>query len=132
MRSFCAVGIFALLTACFQTSNSVSNDSQRFGTAVSDPNASAGFAAASAVMSKNCAACHDFAGQKEKYFTATRPAGYSTAYVVAGDPLNSPIYYRLRGSQGSRGPKTMPNDGSMLSADDETAIYNWISNLPVE
>ena len=50
--------------------------------------------------------------------------------LIPGDPENSRIYYRIRGSSGPNGDKNMPDDGSTtpLSTDDLTAIATWVTN----
>ena len=48
--------------------------------------------------------------------------------LVAGQPENSQIYFRLNGSTGTNGPKTMPSGGA-LSAADLDVIKNWITAI---
>lgn len=104
------------LSACDQTLNSNSSDAGKYA------DVSSFFTAAKAIISANCAGCHPtYPGLSEADFKAQ-------GLVVAGNPNSSMIYYRLVGSAGTNGPKTMPQGGA-LSASDVAAIATWIQNI---
>lgn len=93
-----------------QTENSNSQDSTVWGTG-----------GARAVIATHCAQCHD-------YHTLSNSDLVGQGLVVAGDPENSQLYYRILGSDGSRGPKNMPQGGSMSQGDRDT-IKAWIQTF---
>ena len=65
--------------------------------------------------------CHSFQSLSETELI-------SSGRVVVGDPLNSSIYYRLIGSEGS-GIKNMPLTGGSLTDDELDLIYTWIQEM---
>jgi hypothetical protein len=75
-----------------------------------------------AILKTNCGACHSFD-------SSTVALLKDQGLVLPGDPEGSKLYYRLSGSSGSRGPKTMPQGSSALSGDDQNAIKSWIQAL---
>lgn len=114
--------IFVLISAfsfasCVQTENSSSQDAGLYG----NSGGGSAFQAARTIIGQNCVPCHSYHSMSE--------AGLIAAGVlVARDPVNSKIFYRLVGSDGVNGPKTMPQ-GSSLSAADVATIRNWISGM---
>lgn len=115
-----AVLSLVILTAssCMQTENSNSLDADTFGSGGSPE-----FVAAKMVFSNSCAGtCHEFHTKTEAELKALN-------YFTAGDPENSPLYYRINGSTGPRGAKNMPLGGS-VSAGDRNLIKIWIQNAP--
>ena len=106
--------------SCLQTQNSSSQDKTSYG-----PASVLGVTAAvTSVLSTNCAACH----AAENFHLQTSGQLIANGYVVAGNPEASKLYYRLTGSTGSLGPKTMPM-GSALTSDDLESIRSWIQDL---
>jgi hypothetical protein len=121
--------LLAFLPACLQYTNSVANDELRYGGTATG---SAAFLEARAVLQENCFRCHaGWSSYTEAQFSTTRPSGFSDPYVTAGDLSSSLLYYRIRGSSGSKGPKTMPDDGSRISSDELAKIEDWILNYSV-
>lgn len=102
-------------SGCLQTQN---NSSEGFVAEGDDY-----FKAAVEAFEMSCStnACHGF-------HMMTEAELISTGRAIPGDPENSPIYYRMKDSAGSRGPKTMPTVGS-LSTPDREAVREWIENL---
>ena len=85
----------------------------------SDPN----FAPAQNVIQAKCHSCHSaWSGVSANYY-------FSSGLAVKGQAENSTLYYRLTGSTGSSGPKTMPTSGS-ISASEADLIKTWINNAP--
>lgn len=116
---FCRyLSLMFFAVACVQTENSSTLDESNYG----DSTGSAEFLAARTIFAQNCAnGCHGFHGFSEAELIAQ-------GLVIAGNPENSPIYYRIRGSSGSNGSKNMPPSGSLQAAD-LTAISTWIQNI---
>ena len=120
--SFYRLSSLALLfvlgtSACIQTENSSTLDAATYG----DIGGSAAFTASRKIMSQSCANCHS-------YHTMTETALIAAGLVIAGQPDNSKIYYRLAGSAGTSGPKNMPTGGA-LSTSEVTTIRTWIQNI---
>lgn len=103
---------------CLQTENSSSIDGPQ-------ASGSLEFLAVSSAVKSKCSACHDFTVTTE---AASQEFFVSSGRVIAGDPENSPLFYRLMGSSGSKGPKDMPASGS-ISQDEIEAIQAWITNM---
>jgi hypothetical protein len=121
---FLILPLLLSLGACFQYTNSVSGDVQRFGSNVTGSDA---FLSAREVFQNKCFECHgDWATLNETDFTTYAPSG--EVLVQAGDAVNSLIYYRIRGSSGPKGPKTMPNSGAQISSQELETIEDWITN----
>src|SRR5690242_9659431 len=66
-----------------------------------DPNASPLFPAAKSVFKKNCAQCH------ASFSTFTEAQWVSEGYVSIGQPNQSTVFQRIRGTA-SGGPENMP------------------------
>lgn len=101
------------LSGC-QTENSSASDAQLYS-----GGGTPAFNEARSIMAANCTGCHT-------YHTMTEEQLVTAGVLVKGDPDNSQIYYRLTGSSGSQGPKTMPPTGS-LSVSQVASIRDWIS-----
>lgn len=115
LRRLILLLVALVLGACVQTENSSSLDRETYG------NDDSLFGAARTIIGSNCSACH-------AYHTMTEAELISAGLIVAGEPENSKIYYRLTGSTGSAGPKNMPS-GSALSSQDREAISAWIEGI---
>lgn len=103
---------FSLVCAnCVQTQNSNTRDELAFATM-----------GIGSIVAANCASCH------ADFNNLTSAGWISRNLVIPGDPENSPLYYRLNGSLGSKGPKNMPLGSSLTSADVEF-VRDWISGL---
>ena len=86
---------------------------------VSDPTVDPRFPAVKTILASNCTTCHSaWNGASASYFVGQ-------GLVNKSSPETSPLFYRLRGSSGSQGPKTMPVSGPLSDADRD-AIKNWI------
>ncbi|MFM6928713.1 MAG: hypothetical protein ACKOX6_09620 [Bdellovibrio sp.] len=85
------------------------------------------FLAAKAVIDSNCLSCHGSGSSSGDFSNMTQVKMINKGMVVAKAPLSSPLYYRLKGSQGG-GNKNMPQGGS-LSAAQVQAVYDWIANI---
>ena len=79
------------------------------------------FIAARAFWTARCSGCHDWHARSEAQFI-------SGGFVVPGDYQNSKIYYRMRGSDGALGPKTMA-PGYTPSAAELSTIKDWANGL---
>ncbi|KYG64682.1 hypothetical protein AZI86_10750 [Bdellovibrio bacteriovorus] len=87
-------------------------------TPTGDPN----FAPAKAVLQSSCTQCHaSWASGSATYFK-------NVGLVVKGNAEASPLYYRLKNSTGSSGPKTMPQN-STISNSEADLIKTWINNM---
>lgn len=107
------IGGSQALSGCMKVTNSSSGDY------VLD-NASLEFLNAYTVMKDQCFSCH-------KEFNTTQALLISKGWIVPGDPLNSPLYNRLQGSDGP-GVKNMPQTGS-LTTQDRKIIKDWILGI---
>lgn len=86
---------------------------------VADPAVDTRFTAVKSILASNCVSCHSaWNGASASYFVGQ-------GLVSKGSPETSPLFYRLRGSSGAQGPKTMPVSGPLSDADRE-AIKTWI------
>lgn len=116
---FCTISI--ALNSCLQTENSSSSDANTYGGLDPANPSDVLFADAKEVWRVNCTPCHAFNGLSKDELVAA-------GLVVAGDPLNSKIYYRMRNSASSNGPRNMPPSGSLTSGDIQV-VSDWISSL---
>lgn len=107
-----------LLGACLQTQNSSSQDADQFE---EQPTGNPAFLAARTVIANNCADCHGYHNQTEEELI-------STNFVIPGDPENSMIFYRIKNSSGSQGPKNMPQTGELTEAELQI-IFDWIDGI---
>jgi hypothetical protein len=80
------------------------------------------FTAARNVIRSRCLNCHS------EWANLSASGFVGLGLVSPGSPLSSKLYYRLTGSQGGGGPKTMPQSGS-ISASEIDQISAWISGL---
>ncbi len=84
-----------------------------------DPN----FGSVQSMIESKCVQCHGaWSGAGANFYV-------SQGLITKGDALNSKLYYRLQGSLGSGGPKTMPQNGS-ISAGEVDLVKTWITNAP--
>ena len=104
-----------------QTDNSNTLDKSNFGPTDSGTSISPEFASVRAIMTQSCTPCHAFQTQSEAQLIAA-------GLVVAVQPDNSKMYYRLTGSTGTNGPKNMPQTGTLTAAQIE-AFKTWINTL---
>lgn len=74
------------------------------------------------ILENNCSSCHEYATLTDQQLVAS-------GLIVPGDPLNSPIYYRLINSAGTRGSKNMPRVGAALSAAEIAVLDDWIRSI---
>jgi mono/diheme cytochrome c family protein len=119
-KAFLTVACLFVLGACMQTENSNQNDKLLYGPAPG----STGFSTARFIMAQNCSSCHSYHTMSE--------ADLINAGLVksgsGGDPTQSKIYYRLKGTAGA-GPHDMPQNGG-LSSSDIADISDWLKNVP--
>ncbi len=120
--NFRVLGIFILslaLSGCFQTENSSAQDAAF----ADDPNSTPEFRAARLILSQECASCHD-------YHTKSEAQLIEDGDIIAGDPDNSPIYFRLQGASSPNDPgeKDMPQNDS-ISLNDVAKIKVWIEGV---
>lgn len=84
------------------------------------------------ILNDKCLRCHEWIAYDDATLILKK-------YVKAGDPANSPIYYRMQGSIGDPSDaavlakfpntnKNMPDSGS-INPGDVRVIYNWIMSL---
>ncbi|MGZ3770893.1 MAG: c-type cytochrome, partial [Bdellovibrio sp.] len=88
------------------------------------------FLAAKAIIDNNCLGCHNNSNNGD-FRNMTESKAVQMSLIVAGDPQNSPLYYRLKGSTG--GPlgdskRDMPQGGALTAAEVQ-AISDWITNF---
>jgi hypothetical protein len=81
------------------------------------------FQAASAIIQSNCTTCHN--GTQVDFRNWDQAKFVRNGYAKAKNPEGSPIYYRVKGSTGTNGPKTMGN----LNATQIQTIANWINSI---
>lgn len=98
-----------------QTENSSTEDEATYGGGSDLPSR------ARQIMGTNCVPCHAYHQQTDAQLV-------SSGRILPGDPENSPIYYRIIGSDGPRTPKDMPQGGA-VSAPDRDVIKNWITAI---
>jgi hypothetical protein len=118
-RILTALLIILAISSCIQTENTNSYDDLLYGVA----NGSTGFGTARFIMSQNCSSCHNYHTMSEQELI------FAGVVVSGGDPTQSPIYNRLKGSEGGAGPKNMPPNSS-LSPGDIADIEEWLTNVP--
>ena len=85
-------------------------------------------AAAKAVIDGYCLSCHAAGSTKGDFSNMTAASMITRGFVKAGQPLNSSLYFRMKGTQGG-GTKNMPDNGVTLSATQLQAVYDWISGI---
>lgn len=88
------------------------------------------FTLAKAVFDAKCTTCHSPTGSYPTFNLVglTESKAINNGWVVKGNPDSSRLYYRLMGSSGSNGPKTMPQGGS-ISAQDVQIVADWINSI---
>ena len=116
--SLLAGSLFFFLSACLQTQNSSSQDGEQFE---EQPTGNPAFLAARTVIANNCADCHGYHNQSQEQLI-------STNFVIPGDPEASMIFYRIKNSSGSQGPKNMPQTGELSEAELQI-IFDWIDGI---
>jgi mono/diheme cytochrome c family protein len=80
------------------------------------------FLAAQAVIENSCTSCHSgWSGKASGFYL-------DTGLVIAGNPLQSKLYYRMKGSAGANGPKNMPTNATITAADVQK-VHDWISSM---
>jgi mono/diheme cytochrome c family protein len=94
------------------------------------------YQAAKKILEQHCFSCHT--GQHYNLALITNEAdwqklmnnsqGAPIKYVLAGNPLNSPLYFELTGSLGTNGGKLMPSESSPLHSFELQTIAHWIQN----
>lgn len=105
--------------ACMQIQNSSSGDEEAYANVDGGPE----FQTVRTIIQRSCAApCHTYSGYTEAQFIAE-------GLVVAQNPEGSKMYYRLSGSTGANGPKTMPQNAGSLTAAELDAFKTWINTL---
>lgn len=107
-----------LFMGCLQTENSSSQDDELYSVL---PEASGPFAEVQQILASECSDCHNF-------HTLSEETLVSSGYLMAGDPENSSLFYRLSNSSGSNGPKNMPPSGALIE-NDLLIIFDWIESL---
>lgn len=128
-----ASGLLLTLSACqFSDNNSNSQDALRYGppakdkTTVTSPDV-ARFQAARAVLATNCFECHaSWAPLDEAGFRAAIYEETGDPMIKAGDALNSPLYFEMRGASADG---DMPKNRPGLSAADLKIIADWIDGM---
>jgi uncharacterized membrane protein len=106
----------AAFNGCMDIENTSTHDANTYGQ-VSNPF----FAQAKEVFRVNCTPCHSYQGLSEAQLI-------DTGLIIPGNAENSQLYYRLRNSAGSNGPKNMPTWGSLTTSDIQL-IRDWIDSL---
>lgn len=87
------------------------------------------------MLTTNCTtSCHTHAAWSSYRVSdfKTTLTSYGAHLVVAGSPLSSEMYTRIKGSDGtpvSSAGKSMPADGNVVSASDLAVLKNWIVNM---
>lgn len=106
------------VSGCIQTQNSSSSDASLYGAVTGTDD----FLAVHEILVSKCIVCHaDLGGDANSLVAGD--------YVIATDPADSPLYYRLQNSDGFNGPKTMPVGAPALSSSDLATLKTWITNL---
>jgi uncharacterized membrane protein len=127
-KTFLNWALLATLLVCSHTGCKVQteNSSSTDGDTVAGSN---DFLIVNQILTSRCKSCHEFHSQTETELqTATLCPTAAKPCVAAGQPEQSPLYYRLIGSVGGDGPKNMPF-GSIISSDETQFIYDWIKNI---
>ena len=118
LRYILLLTIVSVLARCLQTENSSSGDS------FPPEDGSELFLEVNEVFVNRCSApCHTHAFQtfSEEFFM-------NSSYIEPGVPENSRIYYRIQGSLGPNGSKTMPTVGT-ITPQELNLIYQWILEM---
>jgi mono/diheme cytochrome c family protein len=113
LRIALTLSILTILFSGCSTDNSSALDAETYG----------GGSAVTSIFAQHCTPCHSFQSMTADQLVASGD-------IIKGDAANSPLYYRLTGSIGANGPKTMPQSpNSPLSATDVAAIQAYIAGL---
>ncbi|KYG65824.1 hypothetical protein AZI86_01755 [Bdellovibrio bacteriovorus] len=88
------------------------------------------FKAAKAVFESRCLSCHNGL-TSINLSNLTEAKALKNSWVVKGSPTESLLYYRLKGSSGSHGPKTMPLSNESLSNEELQKIESWINSINI-
>lgn len=97
--------------------------SPELGTVSSGPSGDPNYAPAQAIIESKCLNCHaGWSGANTNMYV-------NLGLITKGNANASKLYYRLIGSAGSGGPKTMPSSGSISAAEVEV-IRKWIAEAP--
>ena len=94
------------------------------GTPVTDPN----FTKVQPLIVSQCASCH-FHSTWGSY---TAQKFVDEGYVIKGNALGSKLYYRLMGSEGASGPKSMPQTTTLSNEELSTFVGDmktWINSM---
>lgn len=86
------------------------------------------FVAAKAIFDGKCIQCHKAGGYSPDLVGLTEAKAVEKGWISKGNPEGSKLYYRLKYSGGTYGPKNMPTD-SDISAGDAQVVADWINSI---
>ncbi len=104
-----------------------------FSFTVTKPDPVALFATVKTILNNKCASCHTAGGPNgaTSFALATEKEFINNGLVVPGDIANSKVIYRLKNYPIDNGLRNMP-PGTPLTAQEYSALVNWVSGLPKE
>lgn len=94
----------------------------------SGPVVSPEFLAAKSFFDSKCIQCHKAGGYSPDLVGLTEAKAVEKGWVLKGDPNSSKLYYRLKNSQGSNGPKNMPTSSDVSEAEAQV-VFDWINGI---
>lgn len=92
------------------------------------PISSPEFIAAKSFFDGKCIQCHKAGGYSPDLVGLTEAKAVEKSWVIKGDPEGSKLYYRLKNSGGSNGPKNMPTN-SDVSVSEAQVVADWINSI---
>ncbi len=82
-----------------------------------------------AVISSRCISCHGTGSSSGDFESLSTEAQWLASPFLATSLETSKIFYRLTGSTGTGGPKTMPASGGALTATELAAVHDWVVSV---
>ncbi len=84
-----------------------------------------------AVIQNNCISCHSSNSANVSLNHRNTQDFISAGLVRPGNPGQSKVFYRLRGSGMETGSEDMPLGRPALSSSDRAIVHRWISEMPI-
>lgn len=122
--------LLAFLSSCGQTFNSHTNDVYLKAFSYCADTSQTALCEANEIIATKCANCHNYDGHKVWANYDTNAKWLATKFVVAGDPDNSSLVYRMKNYVGSAsGPQDMPKGAGALTQEEFDKINSWVLSL---
>jgi uncharacterized membrane protein len=99
---------------------------------INSPQETTIFTKAKKIINERCVNCHNAIypeNSPSRLQMVTENQWLNSGYVVASRPESSKLYYRIKNSKGSSGPKNMPLTGATLTDPELKILEDWIMSL---